>query len=114
MEDDVRAFATVGAPAIPGNLKGAEADAWMVGATVRILGGEVLLSYMDRDGEPQQITPTTVDERDFKTWSIGYTYPLSRRTNVYANYSDTDGKKTLNNNPTWDRSMATLGIRHLF
>jgi predicted porin len=114
MEDDVRAFSTVGSPSIPSTIKGGEADAWMVGATVRLFGGELLLSYMDRDGEPQIISPTVTDERDFKTWSIGYTYPLSRRTNLYFNYSDTDGKKTLNNNDTWDRTMGTIGIRHLF
>jgi predicted porin len=120
MEDDVRAFATVGAPALPATLRGAEADAWMLGATVRILGGELLLSYQDRDGEPQltaPATPTTAavfDERDVKIWSIGFTYPLSRRTNIYLNYSDSDGKKSLNNNTTWDRTMGTVGVRHLF
>jgi predicted porin len=114
MEDDIRAFSTVGSPAIPSTVRGGEADAWMVGLTVPLFGGQLLASYMDRDGEPQVISPVLTDERDFSTWSLGYTYPLSRRTNVYANYSDTDGDKTLNNSPAWDRKMLTLGIRHLF
>jgi predicted porin len=72
---------------------------------------------MERDGDAQTIATVPVvlvDERDFTTWSIGYTYPLSRRTNMYINYSDTDGEKTLNNNLTWDRKMFTVGMRHLF
>jgi predicted porin len=115
-EEDVRAFATVGAPALPASLKGASADAWMLGATVRILGGEVLVSYMKRDGDSQatNLAGTTFDERDFDTWSLGYTYPLSRRTNFYANYSDTNGKKSLEGSSTWDRKLLTLGMRHLF
>jgi predicted porin len=113
-EEAVRAFSTVGSPAVPGNVAGGEADAWMLGVTVPLFGGNLLVSYMDRNGDPQQITPTVVDERDFSTWSVGYTYPLSRRTNLYINYSDTDGEKTLNNNLTWDRTMFTLGMRHLF
>ena len=119
-EDDVRAFATVGAPALPSTLKGASADAWMLGATVRLGGGELLISYQDRDGDkqatnvPTALVPATFDERDVTIWSIGYTYPLSRRTNLYATYSDSNGKKTLENNGTWDRNMLTIGFRHLF
>jgi GBP family porin len=120
IEEDVRSFATVGAPLVPSNVAGAEADAWMAGLTVPLFGGNILASYMERDGDAQTIPSVTVpgaftiDERDFTTWSIGYTYPLSRRTNGYINYSDTDGEKTLNNNFTWDRKMFTIGMRHLF
>jgi hypothetical protein len=61
----------------------------MLGVTVPLFGGNLLASYMDRNGDPQStsLVLPTVDERDFTTWSIGYTYPLSRRTNLYANYS---------------------------
>jgi predicted porin len=117
IEEDVRAFATVGAPSVPSTVPGAEADAWMLGVTVPLFGGNLLASYMERDGDAQTIATVPVvlvDERDFTTWSIGYTYPLSRRTNMYINYSDTDGEKTLNNNLTWDRKMFTVGMRHLF
>lgn len=113
-EEDIRAFSTVGSPSIPSTIKGGEADAYMLGVTVPLFGGNLLASYMDRNGDPQQISPTVVDERDFSTWSIAYTYPLSRRTNLYANYSDTDGEKTLNNSLAWDRKMLTFGMRHLF
>src|SRR5512134_3664485 len=105
IEDATRVFTTVGNPALPSTIKGPDADAWMVGVTVPLLGGQFLASYMDRDGDPVTVSPGVVDERDFTTWSIGYTYPLSLRKNLYANYSDTDGEKTLNNSFTWDRKM---------
>jgi predicted porin len=108
VEDEQRAFSTVG------TTSGADADAWMVGVSVPLLGGNLMASYQDRDGDPVQLTPTTVDERDVSVWAIGYTYPLSRRTNLYINYSDTDGEKSLNNSTTFDRSQFTAGLRHLF
>jgi predicted porin len=127
IEEEVRAGSTVGAPLVPGNVKGAEADAWMVGVTVPLFGGSILASYMDRDGDPQSVptaTPGvfTTDERDFSTWSIGYTYPLSRRTNLYGVYSDTDGENSLNCTSatacpigsTFERKMFSIGMRHLF
>jgi general bacterial porin, GBP family len=114
IEDDTRVFSTVGNPLLPSTADAPDADAWMAGITFRLFGGELLASYMDRDGDPVTVSPGVVDERDFTTWSIGYTYPLSRRTNLYANYSDTDGENTLNNSIVWDRKMITLGMRHLF
>jgi predicted porin len=114
IEDDTRAFVSVGSPGLPSTLTAPDADAWMVGVTVPLFGGNFLASYQDRDGDPVTLVSGAVDERDVKIWSIGYTYPLSRRTNLYANYSDSDGKKTLENNTTWDRTMLTFGMRHLF
>jgi predicted porin len=114
IEDDTRVGSTVGNPALSSTQVAPDADAWMLGVTVPLFGGQFLVSYMDRDGDPVTVSPGVVDERDFSTWSLGYTYPLSRRTNLYFNYSDTDGEKTLNNNPTWDRRMTTIGMRHLF
>lgn len=119
-DEDMRVFPAVGVPTTTSAFEGQDADSWMLGVTVRLLGGEILASYFERDGDAQQITaatPTaaaTFDERDFQTWAVGYTYPLSRRTNVYINFSDTDGEKNLNNSTTWDRKQFTVGMRHLF
>jgi predicted porin len=73
----------------------------------------VIPQLQDRDGDGDGL-PGVVDERDLTTWSIGYTYPLSRRTNLYINYSDKDGEQSLNNSTTFDRSQFTVGMRHLF
>jgi predicted porin len=93
---------------------GADADAWMVGVTVPLFGGSLLASYQDRDGDPVRLSSGVIDERDLSVWAIGYTYPLSRRTNLYVSYSDKDGDKTLNNSTSSDRSQFTVGMRHLF
>jgi predicted porin len=99
---------------------GADADAWMVGATVPLFGGQFLASYQDRDGDPIQVrigsttAPLVTRERDLSVWAIAYTYPLSRRTNAYINWSSRDGEKSANANATIDRNQGTIGIRHLF
>ncbi len=106
---------------------GADANAWMVGVTVPLLGGSLLGSYQKRDGDIVNtclggFVPATgacavalsPRERDIDVWAIGYTYPLSRRTNLYASYSDKDGKQSVNNIPSVDRKEYTIGMRHLF
>jgi len=106
---------------------GADANAWMLGVTVPLLGGSLLGSYQKRDGDIVNtclgaFVPATglcavalsPRERDIDVWAIGYTYPLSRRTNLYINYSDRDGEQSVNNNATIDRKQYTVGMRHLF
>jgi predicted porin len=122
MDEDFRVTLTSGGPgqpSVPSTVSGQDSDSWMVGVTVPLFGGNILASYFERDGDAQTIPGAvpgtfTTDERDFTTWAIAYTYPLSRRTNLYINYSDTDGEKTLNNSSTFDRAQFTLGMRHLF
>ena len=106
---------------------GADADAWMAGVTVPLFGGTFLASYQSRDGDPVGVcvgglvaatgacaVPLTTRERDVREWAFAYTYPLSRRTNLYAKFSDRDGEKFVNNDSTIDRKQSTVGIRHLF
>jgi predicted porin len=96
---------------------GADATAWMVGATVPLFGGQLLGSYQSKDGDQINIGTAAspqLREADLTIWSIGYTYPLSRRTNIYTNWSSKDGKKSLDKVAGQDRNQFTLGIRHLF
>jgi predicted porin len=99
---------------------GADADAWMLGVTVPLFGGQILASYQDRDGDPVSTrlgtatAPVITRERDVTVWAVGYTYPLSRRTNVYATYSDRDLDGAGSAGTANDRKQATIGIRHLF
>lgn len=102
-----------------------KADVYQGGVSVKFLGGDVLLSYQQRNDE---------FNADLDVWGLGYTYPLSRRTNVYAFVSDT----TADDTPTAqlvsngvivrqgytaaqiatyeqrDRTMFGIGLRHLF
>ena len=106
---------------------GEDADAWLAGVTVPLLGGSLLASYQRRSGDQTSVclgtfvpatngcsVARTTRESDRDVWSIGYTYPLSRRTNLYATFSDSDGEKFLNNNIGIDRKQYTAGMRHLF
>ncbi len=127
-EDDVYFLAGLGVSPVAGE----DADSWMVGVTVPLFGGSILASYQKRDGDianvclapiaasastcivgavPVALTPR---EGDRKVWSIGYTYPLSRRTNLYTSFSDSDGEKFYSGNATVDRKQYQVGIRHLF
>jgi GBP family porin len=112
-EDNQRVFNVVSITS------GADADAWMAGVTVPLAGGALFGSYQRYDGDSVQLvtatgTPGAIDERDVKTWGIGYSYPLSRRTNLYATFARHDGDHTLNNSTTWDRKFWAVGMRHLF
>ena len=121
-EDNV--YFNVGLGVVPD--AGADADSWMAGVTIPLLGGNLLGSYQKRDGDsvgvclsavvagpcPAAALVTRQAERD--VWAIGYTYPFSRRTNLYINFSDSDGEGAFAGSTTFDRKQYTLGIRHLF
>jgi predicted porin len=92
-----------------GITNGADANAYMVGATVKVGAGSVLASYQNYNGKAH-----LGQERDLRRFGLGYTHPLSRRTNLYFSFADNDGKKTLNNNPSFDFRQYTAGVRHLF
>jgi len=103
---------------------GADADSWMFGVTVPLLGGQLLASYQDRSGDPVSVrigtSPPVTRERDVEVWAIGYTYPLSRRTNLYGNYSMKNGEvfsttaANVRTKTDLGNDQLTFGIRHLF
>jgi GBP family porin len=132
-EDDVQFVVN---PPVVSSVAGEDADSWVFGVTVPLFGGQFLASYQKRDGDIANVclaatpagatscftqvgpvvTPVALTPRegDRKVWSIGYTYPLSRRTNLYATFSDSDGEKFYSNNPSIDLKQYQLGMRHLF
>ena len=138
-EDDVRyVVGTLGAPStsfVPTFDSGADADAWMAGVTVPLLGGALLGSYQRRNGDSVDVCTGTLvagacpaasafnRSRDVEIWAVAYTYPLSRRTNLYINYSDADvdnrsgpvaGGTGVSTISAAGRKQYTAGFRHLF
>jgi GBP family porin len=105
---------------------GADSDSWMGGVSVPLFGGSLLASYQKRDGDsvsvclspivsgPCPVAATAVRQAERDVWAIGYAYPLSRRTNLYINFSDSDGEGAFQGSATLDRKQYTLGMRHLF
>ena len=96
-----------------GITSGADADSLMLGVTVPLFGGSLFGSWQKYDGDRVTLTPTTFDERDMRVYGIGYTYPLSRRTNIYAAFARNNAEESINNTAL-DRKQYTIGMRHLF
>ncbi|MGE5161182.1 MAG: porin [Betaproteobacteria bacterium] len=57
-----------------------KAYAYEVGIKVKLVGGELLAAYQGRDDDWNA---------NLDVWGIGFTYPFSRRTNLYTFVSDT-------------------------
>jgi predicted porin len=92
-----------------GTRSGAGAKSWMVGVTAPLGSGIVRSSYQTRDGDE-----VGDENRDVRVVSLAYEYFFSKRTSAYAVVADSDGKGTLNNNPTFDRRQYTVGLMHKF
>ena len=103
-----------------------DATVWLLGASAPLFGGELLAAWQDRSDDAYGA--------DLTVWGIGYTYPLSRRTNLYAFYADTtadstpraqataagsitvEGYTAAQLNGYWDRNRTQFGfgLRHRF
>jgi predicted porin len=84
-----------------------DSQAYMVGLTAPLGGGEAKFSYQTRDDK-------STANADLRTFAVGYQYPLSRRTAVAAYYSDSDNKNSVAALAPRDRKGYGFGIRHLF
>ena len=104
-------------------------DSWNVGAGVRAGPGELLISYTNLKsgaGRTASLGGTAGTQATGKVWGVAYTYPLSKRTNLYANYGQTNnsagGAFGLSANGTSIAAGApgekvravALGVRHQF
>jgi predicted porin len=124
IQDNIRLLPAAGNPGIFNPTAGAPFDnnVWMLGVTVPLFGGSILGSYQYADADNVS-TATYSFEPDYSVWGIGYTYPFSRRTNMYIGYGkmEWDGNITQNNvsagaapSQRFDKQQFALGIRHLF
>jgi predicted porin len=86
-------------------------DDMMLGVSAPIGAGRILASYMRRSDD-------IADARDTDVWSLGYTYDLSKRTNLYTSYARTknDTLASLGGAAAagGDPSTFNVGIRHRF
>jgi predicted porin len=101
-------------------------NAWMLGVTVPLFGGSLLASYQYSDADNiVTALSTTQLEPDYSVWGIGYSYPFSRRTNMYIGYAQREWDGTIASatipggtlsqaSQSFDRSQFAIGIRHLF
>jgi len=87
---------------------GVKATNWMLGVTVPLGAASLIVSYADRDGD----NDTLAQGADGNSFALGGTYTLSRRTNLYAVYSDLDAKNVPASGV--DRTEFAIGLRHTF
>jgi len=129
IQDNIRLQTAVGNPGVfnpLGAVAPYDANAWMAGVSVPLFGGSILASYQYSDADNINGSTTTGAysfEPDYSVWGIGYTYPFSRRTNMYIGYGkmEWDGNVSQNNvsagaapSQRFDKQQFALGIRHLF
>ncbi|MCE2830694.1 MAG: porin [Oxalobacteraceae bacterium] len=87
---------------------------YLIGATVPFGAHKFIASYIRADGRGVYAA------NDADQWGIGYTYSLSKRTNLYAAYGyiSNDGAATYtigNNSENGSSNKAfNLGVRHVF
>lgn len=87
---------------------------YLIGATVPFGAHRFIASYIRADGRGVYAA------NDADQWGIGYTYSLSKRTNLYAAYGyiSNDGAATYtvgNNSENGTSNKAfNLGVRHVF
>jgi predicted porin len=84
-----------------------DSDQYMIGATVPLGGGNVLASFQNRNDK-------SVNNEDGRVESIGYTYPLSARTNLYGVFDNVDYRNGRSAYQGKDKKEFMVGMRHLF
>jgi len=104
-------YADLSAPNAFTHVDGLKVNSYMLGLSAPVGAGRIMASWLMADPTD---TPTAWDGwRDEKqnTFSLGYTYPLSKRTNVYAigsyvkDVNFVDGDKA---------TLIGVGVRHQF
>jgi predicted porin len=108
----------------PTGLLAYDNQAYMFGLTVPLLGGSLLGSYQYSDADNVNGVNAAgpyAFEPDYSVWGVGYSYPFSRRTNLYIGYGqqEWDGTVSQVTSPAApsqriDRKQFALGVRHLF
>ena len=94
----------------------ANGDKWAVGASIPVFKvGSIMVSYADFDAD--------VNGWDADAWTLAYYHSLSKRTTLYAGYSDVNNSR-LNASAAaassgaprtgGDASMMAFGVRHTF
>lgn len=97
---------------------GLEHEGWGLGAGLKLGAGELLVNYIQ-----QELNSAGTPEA--KSIGVGYVYPLSKRTNVYATYGklkNEDGasfglrysQSVVSTGVNSDPSAFAVGIRHMF
>lgn len=96
-----------------GTTKGKSRD-FLIGVSVPFGNHTFIASYINKDGR-------SADNLDASQFGLGYTYALSKRTNLYAAWATIDNKRGgvlykvgNNSEPGSGDRAVNLGVRHTF
>ncbi len=89
-----------------------DANVVAAGISVPIGAHTVLAGFQMRTDETSGRSDDAKQELD--VWSLGYTYTLSKRTNLWAYVNERRGDKGLDQDLNFDRRQFGLGLRHMF
>lgn len=112
------------------SIKNFDSNSWLLGATMPVGAGTLRLSALYSQGKNEQdLFPTTKNitgtvGKDAGYWAVaaGYTYPFSKRTNVYGVVSHLQGLDALkqdkysvtNSDGDLRRNQIAIGLVHKF
>ena len=93
---------------------GGESRDYLIGVSAPMGPHTFIASYIKKDGLGVNAA------RDADQWALGYTYTMSKRTNLYASYGriSNDGTATYtvgnNSEAGLGDTAFNIGVRHLF
>jgi len=103
-----------------------QSQAYALGGAMKLGPGELLVNYMQRKIRGSILKPLNLGEPKADTWGIAYTYPMSKRTNLYATWgmvnNNSDGAYALVYSQSSYKAASTgadlsafaVGVRHVF
>ena len=94
-------------------LKGLRVNSYVAGLTAPVGAGKIMASWQmaDLDKAPEDWRGPGFESKKQQTYSLGYTHPLSKRTNVYAIGSYA---KNVHFAPDAKATLVGVGLRHQF
>ena len=93
--------------------KGFKSNSYLVGLSAPVGAGTVMLSWamMDPRSDPDRFAAGSPDLEKQTQYALGYTYDLSKRTNVYAYGAYMDNVNFIDDNKS---TSIAIGLRHRF
>lgn len=94
-------------------LKGLRVNSYVAGLSAPVGAGNVMASWQmaDLSKAPESMRVAGLETKKQQTYSLGYTHPLSKRTNVYAIGSYA---KNVQFAPDAKATLIGVGVRHQF
>lgn len=94
-------------------LKGLRVNSYVAGLTAPVGAGNIMASWhmADLDKAPEAYRGPGFESKKQQTYSLGYSHPLSKRTNVYAIASYA---KNVHFAPDAKATLVGVGLRHQF